>query len=436
MPTTPVRNVVGEGTYGCVVKPSLKCNDLNNHPVDGYENKLSKIMERDSAYEEFEETNKLSTIKGIERFIVSAPHICRPKLNSRFNETIKKCKGPSIRENINKPNKLRLLIVEDGGVDLFNLQKKFIPSMSFDNIRIFLTEISTLIRGLIFFRANGIIHHDIKADNMVYNIETGHARFIDFGLMTSKDDFINGSSLNMSDLAVSCRHFPPETSCRNIESFNTMKKCEPYSKFISYRKFINKTADTFDSYGFSTCLSELFNVISKTNAFKYSSNNRANEFLGEAYDLFREYCIRDIVNRRSNLIYLVDSYDTLLRDYNIYSKSKPSPEKSAVELSKSISLSQRLNKSPEQCAIIPSTQPLKPCASGKERNPATNRCVKLCNGSRQYRNKKFRCITRRKVRSHGRSGGNIKRRSSSSSHRSKYRRSTIRMNRKKTYKKR
>ena len=37
-----VSNVVGEGTYGCVHKPSLRCDKLN---VD-YKEKVSKLMYR------------------------------------------------------------------------------------------------------------------------------------------------------------------------------------------------------------------------------------------------------------------------------------------------------------------------------------------------------------------------------------------------------
>ena len=36
--------VVGEGTYGCVLKPPLKCEETANLLNQDYANKISKIM--------------------------------------------------------------------------------------------------------------------------------------------------------------------------------------------------------------------------------------------------------------------------------------------------------------------------------------------------------------------------------------------------------
>ena len=61
-----------------------------------------------------------------------------------------------------------------------------------------------------FFIKNKIIHHDIKLANIVYNITTGDAKFIDFGLMTTKEKFIEQSIKSENGLAITWDYFPPE----------------------------------------------------------------------------------------------------------------------------------------------------------------------------------------------------------------------------------
>lgn len=41
--------VVGEGTFGCVLKPPLLCDDSGVLTKKDYNNKISKIMHKDDA---------------------------------------------------------------------------------------------------------------------------------------------------------------------------------------------------------------------------------------------------------------------------------------------------------------------------------------------------------------------------------------------------
>ena len=50
----------------------------------------------------------------------------------------------------------------------------------------FWMDISRIIFGLQVMNDKGIVHHDLKHQNIVYNQETGRANLIDFGLMTTK----------------------------------------------------------------------------------------------------------------------------------------------------------------------------------------------------------------------------------------------------------
>ena len=52
--------IVGEGTYGCVIKPALKCDKRTKMNKNDYDNRLSKVMSRNDAIEELKEMQKES----------------------------------------------------------------------------------------------------------------------------------------------------------------------------------------------------------------------------------------------------------------------------------------------------------------------------------------------------------------------------------------
>jgi serine/threonine protein kinase len=54
-----------------------------------------------------------------------------------------------------------------------------------------------LLMGLKLFKDNGVVHRDIKPQNIVYNPETKKMMYIDFGLTTTKDNIIQESVENI-----------------------------------------------------------------------------------------------------------------------------------------------------------------------------------------------------------------------------------------------
>ena len=65
--------IVGYGTYGCVTKPSLKCET-----TEDYKDRVSKLLNKNDAYNELAEMEKLAKIKNIEKYILRLPKICTP----------------------------------------------------------------------------------------------------------------------------------------------------------------------------------------------------------------------------------------------------------------------------------------------------------------------------------------------------------------------
>ena len=161
--------IVGEGTYGCVIKPALKCDKDANINKKDYDNRLSKVMSKRDAVEELEEMKKIQKIDGIEKFTIREPIYCKPAVNARFNKIVKDCKTERVNYRYkNDKDNLRQLVIDDGGIDVYKFYKKVLPGISNEEKNIFFTSILHLFKGLKFFSENDIVHRDIKTLNIVY----------------------------------------------------------------------------------------------------------------------------------------------------------------------------------------------------------------------------------------------------------------------------
>ena len=409
------RRVIGEGSYGCVIKPSLRC-EQGQHPST-YANTVAKIMERKSAKEEYDETEKISMIDGIDQYTLTKPHFCKPAINDSFRSAMNKCDGKRIVRHKNTDMAgLRLLVLEDGGLDLYHMEDTIIQYLSFPDLCIFLTNITNLIEGVAFFVNNGIIHHDIKGDNIVYNIETGRLKFIDFGLMMWRDDFISKSVAGTNRAAMSHSYYPPESSCGNKKTFKSAPKCSKYrAGFSTYKKFIEKSGDTFDSYCLANALSTTIQKIVETVEFERSWVPI--DFWKDIEKLLAEFSDKNIANRRSNLDDFLSEYIGILKQYGVFNAHKPAPHPDVTSLSKSITSSKSKrdarssrNSSSKKARLSTLETQKKVCPTNKELNPYTNKCVRKCRGSRQYRDKRFRCVTRARSRPSARSVNRTRRR--------------------------
>ena len=377
-------NIVGQGSYGCVVKPSLKCeksyNALDSKP--NYDNKVSKIMSDRDAKEEQQEMKIFKSIKGIEKYTVAYPKLCKPRMNEQFKKLVAKCRSSPVRQKQAERNLegLSLLILEDGGVDLHQFVRSVFPTLSISDKEAFLVSIVDLVEGIEFFVEHNVLHHDIKLANIVYNIQTGKAKYIDFGMMEKIDNFIYEASDNNNEMAISWDYFPSELSCANRDAYEYDRKCNKYKK-IPYREFINKVATSFDGYSLSLALVELFQHISNENTY-----NRP--FLTDAIRLTQQYVKKNLATRNTDFAELRKGYKKLLEKYKIDSR-EPSPTKENIELAATLSVTS-LNHSKPRC---PRGKP--------DYNPITKKCVVACKDGKE-RNNKFRCVKTKKQTSSNR----------------------------------
>jgi serine/threonine protein kinase len=180
--------VIGEGAFGCVIKPSLPCSNKNI----SYKNKISKVMFSKEAIKELKEYAIIAKADKTNRFYLGVPTHCRVKRTKETIKAIEKCvhlkkkyfNKKSIKDGIKD---LDLLVMKDGGMNLKMLSimvdvMKVTPENSTKVKKIWI-EMHKMFRGILLFQKHGIVHHDVKPQNIVYNMREHLANFIDFGHM-------------------------------------------------------------------------------------------------------------------------------------------------------------------------------------------------------------------------------------------------------------
>ena len=183
-----IPSVIGEGAYGCVHKPSLICD---NKKIS-YKNKISKIMLSKEAMKELKEYAIISGVDKKNEYYVGMPTTCRVKNTAQTVKAVDKCKHIKKKYFRRKTIKqglsgMSLLIMNDGGKDLKSIGAFFgglsdTPENA-KKVKKFWIEAHRLFRGLVTFQKYGIVHHDIKPQNLVYNLSTNRINYIDFGHM-------------------------------------------------------------------------------------------------------------------------------------------------------------------------------------------------------------------------------------------------------------
>jgi len=240
-------NVAGEGTYGCVHKPPLKCR---KDPQATKGNKVTKLMKASEAEKELVEYAVMERVDPDEQYYLGKPHPCKLAPEPYNKNSAEKCKrlrqaDPKIAKNLSK---YTLLVMEDGGDSLDMFAEKanaWTSADRFEEIERFWLEAHRLFTGVKAFLDHGVIHHDLKPQNIVYNSTTHRINFIDFGLMTPKKKVLKNAERSMHGLSQFHWSFPLENKFLNKNSYtnvasNTEKIKTDYIKRITTELRENK----------------------------------------------------------------------------------------------------------------------------------------------------------------------------------------------------
>ena len=201
--------LAGEGAHGCVFRPSLNCYPDTFIPAKHRQKNQTKNQTKNiQNVKNVENANKayvskifanekgaLKERKHFEKYVhkinadaIFTTHMIgscqantRPLNNNSYN-TFKKCdhSKPQRTPTLEKKNRQTQLIIEDGGMDLYE-QAKYIPFIEM------VKHMRPLFIGLVQMEKKKIAHADVKIENITYNSYTKRMFYIDFGLMTSFD---------------------------------------------------------------------------------------------------------------------------------------------------------------------------------------------------------------------------------------------------------
>jgi serine/threonine protein kinase len=229
--------VIGKGSYGCVHKPSLKCKTRKVN----YKNKISKYMLKKHAKTEMNEYNIIEKADPQKYTYLGKPTQCIPDDNSNNVNAIANC---NLGNNINN---FSILVMNDGGENLEDFSIRFgknpVTNENKNKIELFWIEAQRILYGLTLFLQKDIIHHDLKAQNIVYNEETNRINFIDFGFMRTKSKMMFDCKNSISKTAIKHWSFPPELYLMNDNSFKKVSNWAPETK----RKFINNVINNMEN---------------------------------------------------------------------------------------------------------------------------------------------------------------------------------------------
>jgi serine/threonine protein kinase len=234
-------NVIGEGTYGCVHKPSIHCEDPPESNFN-YKNYVSKLMKTRNAQKELDEFIFIQNIDPTNKYHLGKPFICKPKIDDIKNE-ISKCKYIKLKDVEKNINNYKILIQKFGGFDLKSLcnnnLKEYLQKNKELHTDYFWFEVHNLIKGLQFFKKNGIVHNDIKPQNILFDPKNGKLKYIDFGLMKTKKNIIRLSKKSDNFLGIYHWSYPFDCGFMNKEEYVLYKSYDVLKRNVYKNELCN-----------------------------------------------------------------------------------------------------------------------------------------------------------------------------------------------------
>ena len=432
--------VIGEGTYGCIHEPSLKCAPGTKV---SYENKVSKVLSVKNAKTEISEYKKVAKADKKNEFYLGKPIKCNLD-NSQYNLTaIAQCQiGYDVLRDLKGYD---LIVMNNGGDNLENYSNKIRgwskSDASTEKCEKFLLEILRLFAGLKTFKNNDLVHYDLKPQNIVYNETENRLNYIDFGLMGSIKKILNKCKESKYEWSHFHWSYPWENEILNKQdfiyiksgwynpiddikrelragvgrhfkqikdfcfySFSSYGDAEYRQLFndnianyegtidedmnqMDYDEFLKKSIETVDIYGLGIALNWWF--------------NKAKKHIEEQHLGFLSTFFRSLISAR---LLTRPTVEKALDDYENFIISSHLLAKHGKEIKDHIVVDAKIasNSSSKTPALIieksyrpdpndVNNTPLNPCPEGKEINPKTRRCVKKCPDGK-IKNPSGRCV--------------------------------------------
>jgi hypothetical protein len=188
--------VLGKGGFGCVVKPVVACKPGSGSvsgarfpPGTEFVSKLRRNVDGDADADgdaiaaEFVQGELMSAVDSEHAFSVGVRGWCAAQFENDDEAAAyaSACDHALGRDQV---------IYEDGGATVHAVlnARPLLPHTVLTVLRSF----TNLLAGLVVMnQPPGIVHMDIKCDNIVVDLATGKARFIDYGFLRPHSDIVD-----------------------------------------------------------------------------------------------------------------------------------------------------------------------------------------------------------------------------------------------------
>lgn len=224
------QKMIGEGAYGCVHKPSLHCSHASLHNFN-YSSYVSKLMTTAHAQSELAEFIVIGNLDKKNEYHLGKPFLCNPVLDKDAIKAIKPCEHVTLKAVEANPTNYSLLLLKYGGPDLKIFNEKMNNDLwikpngknNREKVDNFWLGIHDLFRGLLFFKKNGLVHNDLKPQNILFNPTTSKFKYIDFGIMRTKLQLKLASSNSQNSMAIFHWSFPFDCAYMNKNRYNIFR---------------------------------------------------------------------------------------------------------------------------------------------------------------------------------------------------------------------
>lgn len=429
-------DVIGEGTFGCAHKPSMQCRDKKTRNI----NEISKLMTSANAVKELNEFALIDAADKRKQFYLGKPRKCEVDRILSNIRSIRKC--PSGRFEPEKIDNYSLLVMKYGGQDLAQfgeeVQTWTKTKEHVDAIELFWLEVVRLFYGLKVLHDNNVLHHDIKQQNIVYDQATNRVNLIDFGFMEKRSARISTAKRSANWLG-NKHHwsFPLEAVYWNKDIYMLAASARGKSK-KAYREFAESVADNC-GYFFTSVIhfnankSKIDKVaeVGTKNAFRNvlefePTDESYNRFIDKSIDSVDTYGLgialmfvlhrskhllsdefyKNVMNLGVNMLegrifirstpeQLLAQYEDLLTNSGLLEKHNKHIENHLIanKVSAEMKVAEAIADSTfvVPLAVTENIEIVRDCPAGKEFNPLTKRCVKVC-ATGKVRNPAFRCV--------------------------------------------
>ena len=170
--------VIAQGTYGCVLYPGPKCSGkATSKKYITKIQKLNTISRRETVIGE-----KIKKIKNYNRYFAPVIETCNVSLSIINDEELDKCDflDPADKTDAYESNQIKYV----GKNNIFDYFGE--KMLSTANPKLFMEKLANshiiLLNGIQMLYSIGIIHFDIKKNNILCRDTTGRPIIIDFGL--------------------------------------------------------------------------------------------------------------------------------------------------------------------------------------------------------------------------------------------------------------